>query len=1131
MLGILFIAALIGNIFPITLFPPGRILLAGIPVLMIVRLYGARWGSLAALLTPLFALALGHNPAPELVWVAEAAIIGILLRREIESLPLASLMFWILLALPVQYLVYGILLQYPQSDLIHLIGHTTLNGFANAVLACLALLALGRKGGLPQSTLPYLDVELNAIAGAFLLPVLMILVLNVSGPRDFFQPGLENELANRGRLIQNRINLFHAELAGALAGLTDAPNRRECLETRLIRLLQKEKRLQRISIYDTSGKMLLSRSNATATDAGADALQRLSGATLKQLAARTGPALLTFDSQSPKTGAALRLLCPLTDDGEPVGLVLAALEPQSYLDILASGENDALQALLVDDANRVVVSGSPDWHPSDLLTATLFDAGPNPRQLFVWNPHSERVSRIWPELTAEPGEPGVLTAPRLVLALPHAALHNHVHRLLLTSMALLLIPCLTALAMALRVRNKIVRPIKRLADAASDLPEKARSGNLPVWPPAPIAEILDLSGHCREAALALAASYAELEKIRRKSTDSLDNLLSQHRWEAFISSQKLQKTSHKLALEQNQRRRVQELIDNIDAAESRYRLLIENSLVGIFVYQDHGYTYVNPRFAEIFGYTPEEITSEEHPPELVHPDDQLLVSAHNLKLLNTPQTDHVHYEFAGVRKTGETVQVEALIGRGISEGQPALIGSLLDITERKNAEKTIEHLAFHDPLTNLPNRLLFLDRVEQNIARAQRTHESFALLFLDMDRFKTINDTLGHTAGDLVLKEVARRLESCLRNTDTVSRFGGDEFNILLPRAGNEEEIELIAHKVLKTLAWPFDIQDHEVFLTCSIGIGIFPKDGQHADLLVKNADTALYRAKDLGRNNFQFYSSSMNAQALERMAMESSLRRMFERQELRVHYQPQISLKDGRVTGLEGLVRWEHPVGNMISPSVFVPLAEETGLIIPMGDWVLQTGCYQLKTWLDAGFPSMRLGINVSPQQLQKSEFADLVMQILRECDLPPACLNLEITETVIMQDMHQALETLKKVRSVGVTISIDDFGTGFSSLSYLKDLPADHLKIDRSFVQNLPFSSNEAGIARHIIDMAHGLGLKVIAEGVENQAQLEFLREAGCDEIQGFLISRPLPAEEITDLLAQNKPLLEMDKRPSPG
>lgn len=264
---------------------------------------------------------------------------------------------------------------------------------------------------------------------------------------------------------------------------------------------------------------------------------------------------------------------------------------------------------------------------------------------------------------------------------------------------------------------------------------------------------------------------------------------------------------------------------------------------------------------------------------------------------------------------------------------------------------------------------------------------------------------------------------------------------------------------------------------------------------------------------------------------MESSLRRMFERQELRVHYQPQISLKDGRVTGLEGLVRWEHPVGNMISPSVFVPLAEETGLIIPMGDWVLQTGCYQLKTWLDAGFPSMRLGINVSPQQLQKNEFADLVMQILRECDLPPACLNLEITETVIMQDMHQALETLKKVRSVGVTISIDDFGTGFSSLSYLKDLPADHLKIDRSFVQNLPFSSNEAGIARHIIDMAHGLGLKVIAEGVENQDQLAFLREAGCDEIQGFLISRPLPAEEITDLLTQNKPLLEMDKRPSPG
>jgi EAL domain-containing protein (putative c-di-GMP-specific phosphodiesterase class I) len=251
----------------------------------------------------------------------------------------------------------------------------------------------------------------------------------------------------------------------------------------------------------------------------------------------------------------------------------------------------------------------------------------------------------------------------------------------------------------------------------------------------------------------------------------------------------------------------------------------------------------------------------------------------------------------------------------------------------------------------------------------------------------------------------------------------------------------------------------------------------------------------------------------------------------LRVHYQPQINLKDGRISGLEGLVRWEHPVGNLIAPSVFVPLAEETGLIVPMGEWVLQAGCYQLKTWLDAGFPPMRLGINVSAHQLQKKDFAELVMQVLKECDLPPKYLNLEITESVIMHNMHEAFETLRKLRAVGITISIDDFGTGFSSLSYLKDLPADHLKIDRAFVQNLPFSNNEANIARHIIQMAHGLNLQVIAEGVENHDQLEFLREAGCDEIQGFLISRPLPAEEITELLSGNKSLIRTAGEPETG
>jgi diguanylate cyclase (GGDEF)-like protein/PAS domain S-box-containing protein len=1117
MLGILYIVTLIGNMFPVHCFPQGRILLAGIPVLIIVRLYGTVWGTLAAMLTPLFALTLGHAAAPEFLWVAEAMIIGVFLRNGIKTLMTASLLFWGLLAWPMQYLLYGLLLHYPTGALIQTIGWITFNGLGNAALASLLLFVLQRKGipSLPRAT--YFESEINAVSAAFLAPALIVLTLNLAGPRDLIHPGLENELIERSRKIQRSMNAFHAELAIKLASLTETGPRQESIEKKVARLFQQEKQLHHIAIWDIEGSLVLSESAPISDQATSNPLSSLPFGAVRKACIQTEARTFAQADSHPL----LILGSPLQTEDKPFGFALVALTPESYAGIMAADRDSDPEALLVDDANRVVVSAGTAWHSFEPIAASFFDPPCDQRILFLWNGSSGRISRLLPKLNVMQSPDDPLSPLRLVIHIPTPLFHNHIHRLLLGSMSLMLVPCLIALTMAFRLQKRIIRPIRSLAEVTRDLPDKALAGEDVHWPTASVAEVFDLTRHCKEAGRALAISYRELEKQRRQNTDTLDNLLAKHRWEAFTSSRQLEKTARQLAEEKHQRLRIQELIDNLDAAESRYQLLIENSLVGIFVYQHHRYTYVNPRFAEIFGYTPGEITEAENQPELVHPDDRLLVDANNLKVLNVPSAIHLRYEFVGLRKTGEAIDVEILIGRGVSEGKPALIGSLLDITERKEAEKTIEHLAFHDPLTNLPNRLLFMDRIAQAIAHCHRNHESFALMFLDLDRFKTLNDSLGHTAGDNALKEVAKRLESCLRETDTVSRFGGDEFNILLSQSRNEEEIELVAHKILKTLAWPYEINGHEVFMTCSIGIAIYPKDGNEANALVKNADTALYRAKDLGRNNFQFYSSAMNARALERMAMESSLRRMFERQELRIHYQPQVSLADGRISGLEGLVRWEHPVGNMIAPSVFVPLAEETGLIGPMGEWVLQAGCYQLKNWLDAGFPAMRLGINVSAHQLQKSDFAELVIQILRECDLPPKYLNLEITETVIMHNMHKAFETLRGLRSVGVTISIDDFGTGFSSLSYLKDLPADHFKIDRAFVQNLPFSNNEANIARHIIQMAHGLDLKVIAEGVENHDQLNFLREAGCDEIQGFLVSRPVPAEDITDILSGHKPL----------
>jgi EAL domain-containing protein (putative c-di-GMP-specific phosphodiesterase class I) len=330
-----------------------------------------------------------------------------------------------------------------------------------------------------------------------------------------------------------------------------------------------------------------------------------------------------------------------------------------------------------------------------------------------------------------------------------------------------------------------------------------------------------------------------------------------------------------------------------------------------------------------------------------------------------------------------------------------------------------------------------------------------------------------------------------------------------------ESDVSLVAHKIIRAMSFPFHIEGHEIYLTCSIGMSLYPRDCNDVHALIKNADTALYRAKDLGRNNYQIYSPAMNARALERMAMENSLRRVLERNELRVHYQAQVSLLTGKIVGMEALVRWEHEIGEMIQPSVFIPLAEQIGVIAPIGEWVLRTACHQAKAWQQEGFAPLRVGINVSASQLQDPKFADVVAHIINESKIDPKWINLEITESVVMEDVKEAVGKFRQLHDVGITLAIDDFGIGYSSLSYLKDFPVDQLKMDRSFVQNLPRQTNDANIARHIIAMAQEVGLSVIAEGVETAEQYEFLKSLGCNEVQGFLMSKPVPPEKFAELL----------------
>ncbi|HEY5800417.1 MAG TPA: EAL domain-containing protein [Burkholderiaceae bacterium] len=430
------------------------------------------------------------------------------------------------------------------------------------------------------------------------------------------------------------------------------------------------------------------------------------------------------------------------------------------------------------------------------------------------------------------------------------------------------------------------------------------------------------------------------------------------------------------------------------------------------------------------------------------------------------------------------------------------------VTSLRDANAQLNHLALHDNLTQLPNRILLEDRVEQAIASAQRSGKRLAVMFVDLDRFKIVNDTLGHHYGDKLLREVADRLRGTLRAEDTIARVGGDEFIVLAKELPDAQAAGQLADKIVASLSLPYLIDEQEQDISASVGISIFPDDGADLRTLMSNADSAMYHAKKMGRNNSQYFTPEMNQAASTRLELERSLRRAIEQEEFELYYQPKVDVASGNIGAMEALVRWRHPTRGIVSPMEFIPLAEELGLIIPLGAWVLMTACQQNKQWQLAGLPPMRVAVNLSAVQFRQRNLAEFVAQVLADTGLDPAWLELEVTESVVMQNAEDATETLMQLHGQGIHISIDDFGTGYSSLSYLKRFPLDTLKIDRSFVRDISSNPDDAAIVKSVIALAHSLRLKVIAEGVESVEQLEFLRALGCDEYQGYYNSKPLPA-----------------------
>lgn len=568
----------------------------------------------------------------------------------------------------------------------------------------------------------------------------------------------------------------------------------------------------------------------------------------------------------------------------------------------------------------------------------------------------------------------------------------------------------------------------------------------------------------------------------------------------------------------------------LEHSENLYRYLVDSSPDIIYTLDPDGnFTFINRRVTGLLGYTSEELLGQ-HYTTLIHQEDQERAKyAFNERRTGERASTNVELRLYCKSDDGAYLDFETsfittvLNAKGLYSNEQSVTAPCLgsygvarDISDRKKTEEAIIHQAYHDALTGLPNRALFKDRLGMSISQAKRNQSKLGVMFLDLDRFKWVNDTLGHLHGDELLKMVASRFKHCMRNADSLARLGGDEFTVILPEINRNSDVAGIAHKILAELERPFILADREVFISASIGISVFPDHGDTVDTLIKSADIAMYHVKWEGKNDYKFYDNSMNSVFNQKLSMESDLRKAIENNELSLYFQPQIHLDSRCVVGVEALARWKHPDQGWISPVDFIPLAEETGLIEPLSEWMLHQACTHYSAWREAGFGDIRLAVNLSAKSVEHADFVKRVLRPLDEFHIDTSALEVEITENLLIRDLESSIIKLRELGSHGIKIAIDDFGTGYSSLSYLQKFPISCIKIDKSFIHEIHSIQQEMPLIKAITAIARGFGMDLIAEGVENEHQMQMVRSLDCAVMQGFLFSKPLPANDVLATLS---------------